>query len=141
MRKLFVSLLVGFFAVTMVLAGEYQSESKEYEKAFKSRMYAAAVKLAKTSVGKGNALNARGYAVLREGKYKEAKKLFEAAIKADPEQYWAYNSLGTVLLALGDKKGAIDMFKKHIAVNKEATDPGADDRIAKGMKNLEAVSR
>ena len=135
MRKLLGMVMVMLLVVPL-MAGEYQKESSEYERAFKSGNYTEAITLAKTGVGKGNALNAKGLAALNAGNLNEAKALLEEAIKQDADQYWAHNNLGVVLLAQGDAAGAAKEFQLHIDVNSAATDDGAAGRIAKGKANL-----
>ena len=139
MRKLIISLLVMTFLILPLCAGEYQKESIEYERAFASGKYAAAAELATTGVGKGNALNAQGLAAYLSGKLAEAKKLLEAAIAADPEQYWAYNNLGCTLVALGDLDGGVANFKIAIAVNAKADWAGAAEQVEKATANLETA--
>lgn len=140
MRKYLLAVAVAAIAVLVLMAapliaGEYQQESIEFERAFYNGDYANAVKLAETKVGKGNALNAQGFAAYESGDFDEAEKLFRAAIELDPEQYWAYNNLGAVLLYKGQVEEAIEMFEKSVEVNSKATDTGAAARVKKAMDN------
>ncbi len=148
-------LLVTVMAVILLMplmAGEYQAESRSYEEAFAAGQlasnlqeaiskYALAAELAKTSVGKGNALNAQAWKVWQTGDYAGAKALCELAIGSDPEQYWAYNTLGACLMKEGDVDGAIVAFKKSIEVNEMASDADASARVAKAKYNLETALR
>jgi len=143
MRKMTLMVLVMAIALLAmpVFAGEYQPESKAYEEAFAAGKYAVAAELAKTGVGKGNALNMQAYAAWKEGDFAGAKKLCLQAIAADPEQYWAHNTLGACLMKELDFDGAIAEFKKSIEVNEKAGDPDAGARVAKAKANLETALR
>jgi len=145
MRKLFMAMLV----VAVVsgcqgpygIAGEYQKESKEFEIAFASKNYSSAVKLATTSVGKANALNAQGYQEYKSGNINLARKLYESAIENDPLQYWSYNNLGVVFISLGEFGLAISMFEKSIEINSNASDGDAKARIEKARLNLSVARK
>ena len=138
---LLMVLMVLVLLVMPCIAGEYQKESIEYERAFKAGQYAAAAELAKTGVGKGNALNAQGLAAYRAGKLATAKELLEEAVQNDPEQYWAYNNLGCTLVALGDLEDAVESFKKAIEVNASAKWDGAAEQVEKATANLETTKK
>ena len=87
MRKLLIAVVLIVLVLMPVMAGEYQAESIEYERAFDAGQYQAAFELAATGVGQGNALNALGYEAYKAGQKAKAKAYLERAIKADPEQY------------------------------------------------------
>lgn len=139
MRKLLIAVVLIVLVLMPVMAGEYQAESIEYERAFAAGQYQAAFELAATGVGQGNALNALGYEAYKAGQKAKAKAYLERAIKADPEQYWAYNTLGAILLYQGDVDGAIANFEKSAEVNAAAKDKGAAARIAKAKANIETA--
>ena len=141
MKTFLLFVMVLALLVMPCIAGEYQKESIEYERAFASGKYAAAAELAQTGVGKGNALNAQGLAAYRAGKLASAKELLEEAIQNDPEQYWAYNNLGCTLVALGDLDGAVEQFKKAIEVNSADKWDGAAEQIKKATTNLETTMK
>src|SRR5712692_1238466 len=47
-----------------------------------------------------------------QGKYKEARKLYEAAVKLEPDDALSYENWGGVLLKLGKSSDAADKFEK-----------------------------
>ncbi len=140
MRKLIVSLLVLGILCLPVLAGEHQAESMEYERAFAAGQYPAAYELAETGVGQGNALNAIGLGLYEDSDFAGAKSYLVRAIVADPEQFWAHNTLGAILLYEGDVAGAIVEFEKHVAANLKASDSGAAARVEKGRANIRTAN-
>ena len=141
MRKITLVVVVIFLFVGAVLAGEYQKESAAFEKAFAAGDYAKAVTLAKTGVGKGNALNMQGYTLYLAGNFKAAKAIYLQAIAADSKQYWAHNSLGAILLSEGDCAGAIREFELSGAASMNAPDDGAEARVTKAQQNIETAKR
>lgn len=60
------------------------------------------------------ALNA-GIAEFKKGKFKDAKKKFQDALKADPESKKAYQYLGSTLTTLGEYDAAIRLFRQYLA--------------------------
>ncbi len=56
-------------------------------------------------------LNAYGYELMGQGKINEALEIFKLNVKQYPNSWNVYDSLGEVLLASGDKKGAIANYK------------------------------
>jgi len=144
MRKL-ITIMVAMVAVSLLVAGECQKKSAAFNRAFsagqagQAGQYALAVTLAKTNVGKGNALNAQAYELLKAKNFKEAEALYRQSIAADSEQYWAYNSLGTILALREDYVGAKEMFQKSIEVNSKATDSGAEKRVKTATDNLNSI--
>ncbi len=61
-------------------------------------------------------LDSLGWVLFKLKKYKEAKPYLEDAVKDEEGQHIEiYDHLGEVLLALGDKKGAVEAWKKGIA--------------------------
>jgi Flp pilus assembly protein TadD len=139
--KMLLSAMVLPLIVGMVMAGEYQAESKAYEQAFSADKFDLAATLATTGVGKGNALNAAGLDLLMAGDTAAATAKFQEAITADPENYWAHNNLGVCLVKTGDFQGAIAEFKLSVEVNSKATDPGAAARVKKATENIEAAQK
>lgn len=139
MRKLLIAVVVMCVLALPMMAGEHQAESMEYERAFAAGQYQVASQLAKTGVGQGNALNALGFAAYETNNFAKAKGYLERAIEADPEQYWAYNTLGAILLYEGDVDGAIANFEKSAEVNAKANDADAAARVRKAERNIETA--
>jgi len=137
MRRLFLAVTVLLVAASCLVAGEYQTESAQFEKAFAAGKYELAATLAQTNVGKGNALNMLAYAAFKAGDFVKSSDLCKQAIAADPEQYWAHNTLGACLNKEGKYEEAIAEFKLSAEVNSKATDPDAEARVAKAQKNIE----
>jgi CubicO group peptidase (beta-lactamase class C family) len=64
-------------------------------------------------------LNEWAYRMMAKGKNQEAKEIFRLNVHLFPESGNTYDSYGEVLLKLGEKNKAIDMYKKAVAL-----DPG-----------------
>lgn len=141
MRKLILVVVVGLLIVGTVLAGEYQKESAAFEAAFKAGDYVKAAAVATTNVGKGNALNAQAYKLIGSDDLDGAKKLLLESIAADPDQYWAHNNLGVVLLAEGDCAAAVKEFQLSVDVNSKASDEGANARVDKAKANIATAEK
>ncbi len=139
MRKLFIALMLLLLLVLPVMAGEYQPESIEYERAFAAGNYADAVDLARTKVGKGNALNAQGLDAYNAGDYEKALELLDQAIALDPDQYWAHNTKGAILLYQGKVALAIASFERSVQANAKANDDEAGLRVLKAQRNIETA--
>lgn len=60
--------------------------------------------------------NQQGMEKVKEGKIKEAASLFEKAVKADPDNFHAWNNLGLALRKTGKKKDAIKAYRHAIEV-------------------------
>jgi len=60
--------------------------------------------------------NQQGMEKVKEGKIKEAASLFEKAVKADPDNFHAWNNLGLALRKTGKKKDAIKAYGHAIEV-------------------------
>lgn len=60
-------------------------------------------------------LNAYGYELMGQGKMEEALEIFKLNVKQYPNSWNVYDSLGEVLLANGDKKGALANYKLALA--------------------------
>lgn len=68
-----------------------------------------------------NSLINLGYSYLRNDKIEEAISLFELNIKEFPESWNAYDSLAEAYLKAGNKKLAIEYYKKSVELNPENT--------------------
>ncbi|HUT39817.1 MAG TPA: tetratricopeptide repeat protein [Gammaproteobacteria bacterium] len=55
-----------------------------------------------------------GEVLFKGGKLEEARALFEALLKQQPDSAWAHHRLAQVLAALGDPAGAIDQNRRAI---------------------------
>lgn len=64
-----------------------------------------------------NVVNAKGYDLLGEKKYKESIDIFRLNVFAFPRSANAYDSLGEGYLESGDKKGAIENYKKSLELD------------------------
>ena len=69
-----------------------------------------------------NVVNAKGYDLLQEKKLKEAIEIFKLNVHAFPRSGNAYDSLGEAYLESGDKKSAIENYKKSLEL-----DPGNEN--------------
>ena len=58
-----------------------------------------------------------GYFFLMQGKYEEAKSLFDGLIALDPKNDYYYRALGVVLHKMGEVEDAIDQFGYAIRIN------------------------
>lgn len=75
-------------------------------------------------------MNNLGYSYLYAEEFEEAIKAFELNIKAYPDSYNVYDSLGEAYLKMGDKKNAKKYYKKSVELN-----PDNKDGI-KALENL-----
>ncbi|MBA4849359.1 serine hydrolase [Emticicia sp. BO119] len=64
-----------------------------------------------------NELNDWAYRVMSKDKNKEALELFKLNVALYPDSWNVYDSLGEVLLKLGNKEEAIKMYQKSIELN------------------------
>ena len=76
-------------------------------------------------------VNGKGYDLLKEKKLKESIDIFRLNVLAFPRSGNAYDSLGEALLESGDKKGAIENYKKSLEF-----DPG-NDNAKEVLKKIE----
>jgi len=60
--------------------------------------------------------------------WKDSQSLYRHAVQVMPENYWAWNNLGAVLFAEGDRKGARDAFQRALAIMPDY--PGANKNMA-----------
>lgn len=74
-----------------------------------------------------NEMNWAGYELLQAGKANEAATLFKINVDKFPNSFNTYDSYAEALLAAGDKKGAIENYKKSLKLN-----PGSKS----GIKHL-----
>lgn len=74
-----------------------------------------------------NEMNLAGYELLNAGQAKEAAALFKLNLERNPNSFNVYDSYAESILALGDKKGAIENYKKSLQLN-----PGSKS----GLKHL-----
>jgi CubicO group peptidase (beta-lactamase class C family) len=66
-----------------------------------------------------NVINAKGYDLMEEKKLKEAIDVFKLNTFAFPKSANAYDSLGEAYLESGDKKAAIENYKKSLELDPE----------------------
>ena len=74
-----------------------------------------------------NEMNMAGYELLNAGQANEAAGIFKLNVERNPNSFNVYDSYAESLLALGDKKGAIENYKKSLQLN-----PGSKS----GIKHL-----
>lgn len=65
-------------------------------------------------------VNELGYYFMGMEQYKKAKEFFKMNIANYPNSFNAYDSLGDLYLASGDKQKAIESFKKSVSLNKDS---------------------
>ena len=63
------------------------------------------------------AINLRGEEQFQDGNVDEAKKLFQDAITADPDNCRAHNNLGVLYWSLGDIEHSMEYFTKAYEIN------------------------
>ncbi len=78
-------------------------------------------------------LNAYGYALLSKGKIKEANDIFKRNVKRFPASWNVYDSQGDGLVAAGDKKAAVQSFRKALSLAPQEQKKRIEDTIAKLM--------
>ena len=71
-----------------------------------------------------------GAALLQEGRFERARKLFHAAIAKDPQRAEAYNAMGVTFYARGDFDEALAWYKKSLE---------ADPRFGDAFYNMACV--
>ncbi len=64
------------------------------------------------------------YGLLFSGKIDEAIKLFELNLKEFPESWNGYDSLGEAYLKKGDKKRALDNYRRSVELNPDNGNAG-----------------
>ncbi|OPB89415.1 alpha/beta hydrolase-fold protein [Elizabethkingia occulta] len=69
-----------------------------------------------------NLVNNLGYRQLRSGHTEEAIKFFKENIRNYPNSWNAYDSLGEAYMKKGDKKTAIENYKKSVSINPDNMD-------------------
>ncbi len=62
-------------------------------------------------------INSFGYNLMRQGKTKEALKIFKLNTELYPNGYNTYDSYGECLLLLGEKEEGIKAYKKSLQLN------------------------
>lgn len=62
-------------------------------------------------------MNWAGYELLQKGKTKEASVIFKLNVEQFPNSYNTYDSYGESLLAMGDRTGATEAYKKSVQLN------------------------
>lgn len=70
-------------------------------------------------------MNNVGYQLLQSGKVKEAIEAFKINVAAFPESGNVYDSLGEAYLADGNKKLAIENYKKSVEIDPTNTNGAA----------------
>ncbi|MEO6051683.1 MAG: tetratricopeptide repeat protein, partial [Pyrinomonadaceae bacterium] len=66
-----------------------------------------------------NVINAKGYDLIKEKKLKEAIEIFKLNVFAFPKLANAFDSLGEAYLEAGDKKLAVENYRKSLLLNPE----------------------
>jgi tetratricopeptide (TPR) repeat protein len=64
-----------------------------------------------------------GFRMYEQGKYSEAKTIFQGLIALDPTEAYYYTALGAVYLAEEDLENAREMFNNSIALNPKEVAP------------------
>ncbi len=76
-----------------------------------------------------NYLSLLGWAVAVQGRYGEARKIFERAVEIEPDHPYALPNLGYVLLAMGNPESAALHFRRNLArirrLDENHNEPGA----------------
>lgn len=80
-------------------------------------------------------VNTHGYALMAGGRTGEAIAIFEANVKAHPDSWNVYDSLGEALETTGDVKGAIKNYEKALAL---VNDDGNKKRLTDTLTRLRA---
>ncbi len=100
-------------------------------KADASKLFEKAVKMAVSQAD----VNAAGYAYLGQKKFKEAIDMFKRNVKEHPDASNAYESMGDAYGQSGDKKAAIENYKKAVELFKD-NDLDIKRRIEESIKKL-----
>ncbi len=66
-----------------------------------------------------NEMNIAGYDLLQSDRANEAASIFKLNVEAFPNSFNVYDSYGEVLLVLGNKREAIENYKKSVKLNPE----------------------
>ncbi len=66
---------------------------------------------------KEDELNNWAYRMMANGQQKEALEIFKLNVHLFPESWNAYDSYGEILLKMGDRNKAIEMYRRSIALN------------------------
>lgn len=85
-------------------------------------------------------MNRGGYELLQSGKIKEAAMVFKLNVEAFPKSSNAYDSYGEALLAMGDKKAAIENYKKSVKLN-PANENGISVLKKEGVNTDELITK
>lgn len=80
-------------------------------------------------------INLYGYQLLQQNKLDEAIAMFKKNVKDHPESWNTYDSLGEGYAAKGDKKLAIENYRKALSMT---TDPAQKKRITEVLTKLKA---
>ena len=64
---------------------------------------------------------ANHYNFMRQGKFKEAIRIFQFNVEAYPQSSTVYDSLGEAYMNNGDQAAAIENYEKSIKLNPENT--------------------
>jgi tetratricopeptide (TPR) repeat protein len=110
------------------LAGIYNAQHK-FDDAAAASAKASELGGAGAGAGSVNALYNQGVILWNAGKIGEAKKQFEAAVKADPNHADSHYQLGMALLNEGNLSGAADEFETYLKLAPE----GANAATVKSM--------
>jgi hypothetical protein len=83
-----------------------------------------------TPQGDADKLLVEGAALLQEGRFERARKLFHGALEKDPERAEAYNGIGATFYARGDLDEALAWYKRSLE---------ADPRFGDAFYNMGCV--
>ena len=84
----------------------------------------------RTPKGEAEKLLVEGAALLQEGRFERARKLFRAALARDPQRAEGYNAMGVTFYARGDLDEALAWYKKSLE---------ADPRFGDAFYNMACV--
>jgi tetratricopeptide (TPR) repeat protein len=88
------------------------------------------VRKAGTPAGEAERRLVEGAALLQEGRFERARKLFREALEEDPQRAEAYNAVGVTFYARGDSDEALAWYKKSLE---------ADPRFGDAFYNMACV--
>ncbi len=121
-------------------AGNQFLKAKKWDDA--AEAYAAAGSFSTSDKGKSQALNAQGWALLKEKKWKEAKLVLESSVQADPEYKIAMKNLGLACFRLYDYGFAgMDALKEAIENLEGGGDAEELDRAKGALTREESYSQ
>lgn len=79
-------------------------------------------------------INAAGYALMADGKLKEAIELFKINVQLYPQSWNVYDSLGEALAVKGDKAAARAQYEKALSMVQDDTNRKRIETILAGLR-------